>query len=390
MTRLHASGFEIGSVTAGVEVASAGGTACSAYTTTKRSGAYSLRALASTSFGWVEFSLPADGTGTNGQRRSRVYVQLVTAPSANTPIIEHSEGATSGWQVMLLTNGALRAIYKQDGTTAAGGDFGPLTVGQWYRVELYSNWDTNAGEIRVDGSTWVTASGTLGMGCNAIRVGIGTQGTNVTSGEVLFDDLAVNNASGSQQASWPGAGSIVHLPVDSAGDSAPSTGTFADIDEAVPPNTTDEITLSSTATTGYFNCVSSASAGIGASDAVTCVGIGGYVRGATATACNWIGRIKSQASGTAVSGSTRAIATTTHTAFSTTTAEKQHSLWQHVDPQAGGAWTPALLDTVQIGFGSSDVTPNPACSYLWACVEYVPSGAAASLRRYSLTLTGVG
>ncbi len=86
----------------------------------------------------------------------------------------------------------------------------------------------------------------------------------------------------------------------------------------------------------------------------------------------------SQASGTVVESAGVLMASASFVFHDDTilTPWRTYKVITMVDPQAGGAWTPALLDTTQVGFGNAaDVAPNPQCSWLWLAVEVVnPSG----------------
>ena len=134
---------------------------------------------------------------------------------------------------------------------------------------------------------------------------------------------------------------------------------------------------------------SSATAGINSYDTITLVQVG--VRSALAvagsSALNL--RIKSQVNGTTLAGPSFAPALAWSTNGLGSNIPTGYKLSTTTDPQTGGAWTPALLDTMQIGAKATDAVPNVGVSSLWALVEYVPGTSPSGAAKWLVNLKGM-
>lgn len=407
MARLHSVGFELaGTVAAtptGYEIhdVSANVTPLSIQTTTKRSGSYALRCGGSgqplvsgaQSYARIRFQ---NAVG-SGPFYVRTYVYFATFPSAANQFIALASGSVA-LRVSIDNSGVLRLI-DEDGAvaTAASG----LSTGVWYRLEIEFD-ITGAGAtdilkvyidgVEVVGSTTRDIVSTI----NFVMLGGNIDAEAQTTGEWYFDDVAINDSSGTAQTSFPGDGKIVHLWPDGDGDadtlvtrsSGATTPTGTDrganwqqlgsaFDKPSPNDATDFLLLTATTSEVLVACESAATGGIGASDTISLVSVGGRIRGATTSGANWIPRIMSQSAGTKTSGTTVALASATFSTNDDTTNTYQYQLTSYLDPQAGGPWTPSLIDSMQIGAATTDGNPDTLVSALWALVEYVPVVAGA-------------
>jgi hypothetical protein len=414
MARLHSVGFELaGTVAAsptGYEIGdpSADVTPLSIQTTTKRSGSYALRCGGSgqplvtvtPAYTRVRFV----STSAAGPFFVRAYVYFATFPSAENRFLGLmvAGGATTPVRISIDNTGTL---FLRDEDGLIGSAASPLSTGVWYRLELEYDGSglagTNVVRLYVDGSEVVgSATRAVGALMNAWGMGGNMASEANTTGEWYFDDVAINNNAGSVQNTLPGAGKIVHCWPDGDGDadtlvtrsSGATTPTGTDrganwqqlgaaFDKPSPNDATDFLLLTATTSEVLVACESSATAGIGASDTVTLVQVGGRIRGVSTSAGNWIPRVMSQSAGTKVAGDTVAIASTTFNSHDDTLGDQQYKLTCYVDPQAGGAWTPALIDSMQIGGATTDGNPDTLITLLWALVEYVPVVAAPFLAR---------
>lgn len=402
MARLHSVGFELaGTVAAtptGYEIhdVSADVTPLSIQTTTKRSGSYALRCGGSgqplvsgtQSYARIRFVNAA----TTGPYYPRIYVYFATFPSAANEFV-HLQGGSVVCRVSIDNSGVLR-LHDEDGLIGAAGS--GLSTGVWYRVEIEWNATgvgaTDTVKLYVDGSVVVSATNRdIVNTANFLALGGNMASEAQTTGEWYFDDVAINDSSGSAQTSFPGDGKIVHLWPDGDGDAdtlvtrsgAGTTPTGTDrganwqqlgnaFDKPSPNDGTDFLLLTATTSEVLVACESASTGGIGASDTIKLVSVGGRIRGVTTSGANWIPKLMSQSAGTKLSGTTVALASVTWSTNDDTTNTYQYQLTSYVDTQAGGPWTPALIDTMQIGAATTDGNPDTLVSALWALVEYVP------------------
>jgi hypothetical protein len=155
---------------------------------------------------------------------------------------------------------------------------------------------------------------------------------------------------------------------------------YGQVDEVTPNDATDYYILDADNDILDVGVENSSVAGIGASDAITLVQVGTRDTNGGGTTSNRNARLKSQASGTVLSGPNNSLNSSTWwtNARTSTNGVAPYPITSYVDPQAGGAWTPALLDAMQVGIRASDATPDIWVSTLWALVEYVPAVGGGS------------
>lgn len=388
MARLWSSGFELQSAVAGVEWTAI--TSGTIDTTTKRSGAACGKndgGVAPT--GGFEFDFAA--AAGNGPYFFRACFRLSSLPGAGRTSIMMlaSTGGFNGTTLIFVDVDNTGKLWLSDingdiGGTAAGA----ITTGVYYRIELKVDRTPASGshvvEAKLDGTVYATSNTrTLAAGVMALNVGTGFQ--NGASGAVIFiDDVAINDSTGAAQNGYPGDGKIVHLHPDSAGDNAAwaagvgGTANWNRVSEVTPDDATtyNQVTVAGNQIDDH-NCGFASNAGIGANDTITLVQVG--IRGGangTSTPRDVTARIKSQAAGTVLAGSVLSLSVNGW-ATNGITAPKKYSLTSYTDPQAGGAWTSALLDAMQIGYQKNTSNANATrVSTVWALVEYVPAAAA--------------
>lgn len=358
-------------------------------TTIKRSGLASCRSINATdgqSTFRVQFSLNTVST----DLYFRFYLYITTMPAENNSIFEvFDQGIDTEGNLTLNTNGTL--TWEDDDSTDVGTGATVLTTGQWYRIEV--NYDAGANiEVLVDGSSQFSLGANDGDGIDTFLVGMCSPGANSCggdnsgTGDWYFDDLAVNNTSGTLQNSYPGAGSIVHMQPDSAGDgNGCSAGSVVSVDEVTPDDNTTFCNLD--ADTGGdildVNTESASAAGIDSYDTITLVHVGIREAKVSAASATWNVRVKSAAGGTTSAGTNIA---GSNTAYATngpvyTFFPREYSLVSYTDPTTGVAWTPTgtnSLDNMQIGANAVDGNPDVKVSTLWALVEYLDGNAPAS------------
>lgn len=386
MARLWSSGFELQTLTDFVEFTDGGGASCSINTTTKRSGAASLRVNTSSSSDYVQNKIRASGTSA---LYFRFYLRIATAPSADTTIgVLTNDAVSSSISLILKTDRTLQhSYYDGADTTNVGSPSSALSLNTWYRIEISYDDATggNPTTARLDGVQFASGN-SIDVGVTTLWVGV----VDSATADLYFDDIAINDSSGSTQTSFPGAGSIVHMQPDSAGDNNnASSGDYSSVDEVTPDNSTTIAVLNDDNDILDVNMETSSNAGIGASDTITLVQVGSRDAAASAAEESFKLRIKSQSSGTLLQSGTITHNDTTYK----TVGQGEGGFWgyqltSYTDPQAGGAWTTSLLDTAQIGIQAIDATPDINVTTLWALVEYVPNVAGTTGKEDWPILTG--
>jgi len=390
VARLWSSGFELQTNTNGIEAQRFNGTT-SIDTTTKRAGTASLRCNPTAGVGDVALQAVNASTGTE-HVFIRGYFYIATMPSATTTILAWADNnsTTSGFYgVHLKTDGTL--FIGASGATSGGTPSSALSTGRWYRIEMEydDSADTLKGYLNGTNFSGTLTGQNLGGGAFA-RWGV----LQTCTADIYVDDVAVNDASGSAQNGLPGEGYIVHLKPDSAGDNTGWTTTVGGtanwnrVSEAPPNDATsyNATTASGTTTIDDFNMTSTASVGITSTDTIKLVQVGARIGSNATTAASMKYRVKSQASGTVLEGASVSCALNGWTTHDNTLWTYQ--LTSYTDPQAGGAWTPTLLDNAQIGY-RTDVsqTTTRRVTTIWALVEFTKNYTQSNTESIGVTDT---
>lgn len=379
MARQWTCGFESQTLTAGQEVEVVNGSPAIS-SAVKDAGAASMRCNPTAAVSGIAQTIYS-AADPAAHILMRAYIRVDTAPSAVVGIMSWADNTTGTSSFIGLRMNTNRTLIGGGSSVTTGTASAALNIGQWYRVETDYNDSTDTLGCYLDGVLWTTVSAVDLAGGNIARFGL----LQAVTADIYYDDCAVNDASGSAQTGLPGAGSVVHLRPNSAGDnngfatavggSAGAANNFTRVNEVTPDDATsyNETTATGTTTTDDFGCVDSAAAGINGGDAVTLVQVGCRVGSNAVTTASLVTRIKSQASGTVLESASIPVNVNGWTT-NTTTLPKTPKLTSYTDPQAGGVWTPALLDSMQIGYRSNvSQTTSRRVSALWATVEYVPT-----------------
>lgn len=386
-TRMYSSGFENNNST---EQGDSGASYGSFNTGTVRSGTYSNRHTGFASGTPQHTGQQYSAANSDSQYFLRFYFRVATSPSAENRIaaFANTTPAYLAWITIDASN-VLR-LYDEDGQITGTTT---LTANTWYRIEMriYRPASNHTVEAEVDGTVFATDSTrALSSGTSRFRLGANLGSEAQTTGDWFFDDVALNNTAGSAQTGYPGDGKIVHLRPNAAGDNAmgsrggsDSGSDYGQVDEVTPNDATDYYVLDANNDILDVNLQPSSTPGIGSSDTITLVQVGSKSRPATAASMTVNLRIKSQASGTVLSGSSEAHNDTGWKYHGKDALPRIYGLTSYTDPQAGGAWTASLLDTTQIGAIATDADPDYWVTSLWALVEYVP--AVAGSRRIIIT-----
>ncbi|KKW13399.1 MAG: LPXTG-motif cell wall anchor domain protein [Candidatus Gottesmanbacteria bacterium GW2011_GWB1_49_7] len=389
MARLAIVGAELNTTSSGVEwTARVASGWPSISSTIKRSGAYSVQinSLVSATPKWVASQYAGGGTG---PWFARVYIRPDTLPSAENTIVALNDGPNVTTPIIWVTldnTGVLR-LYDEDG--AIGSASSALTTGSFEnRIELQTNASGGAGACIVrcllNGTEFAGSSTrSLSAGTNAIVIGGNLLSEAQTQGEWYFDDLAINNNSGSFQNSYPGAGNVVALRPNTTGDNAAfarggtdSGANWSQTDEINPNDATDYVSSGTLNHIDDYNCEASP-ADVDTVNVVA-VGVRHTLSSATGSDPLFVTRIKASAGGTVEESATHFVNNTTWYSNSEPTFAANSRLVLYDLPGASTtAWTKSDLDAMQIGVRISTGDADAAwVSTLWALVDYVPSGVS--------------
>jgi hypothetical protein len=378
VARLWSCGFELGSLA--IELAGPGNATIEG--TTKRSGDYSCKigtlVSATTQHVVHTFASPAG----NGPYYARAYFRFATLPSAENTCMALLSATTIVARITIGSGGAL-TLYDEDGQIGSASS--ALSTNTWYRIEMALD-ATGAGAtdtVRgyLDGAEFAgSATRNLSTGVDVIRVGGNLNAEAQTQGEWYIDDLAINDSTvGGGHTGLPGAGGIRHMQPDGAGDDAAGTGTFADIDDVPPDDATSFIVVAGgVGNRANYAFESWANAGGAADDVITLVSVGTRQTAASAVAAQWSCELKSQSAGTLDTGAGKSHDDTTWRTNGDANP-RNYDLTSYVDPQGGGAWTPALLNTAIAGVIRNDASPDLHVSALWLLVEFTPAVAGSDV-----------
>lgn len=389
MARLWSTGFEANSTTAWHEFTSIVGSP-TIQTSVVRSGTYALRANPTAAAHYITHAYKNFSDSAAGYFRA--YIRIATAPSAATMIMGQ---ATNGTGIRLNTDRTL-TLMKAD-STALGSNSAALALNTWYRVEY--QFQTSATiDGRLDGVSFASGTNSSAGSLDSFFCGIIT----ATTADVYFDDLAINDTTGSNQNSFPGSGKIVHLYPNASGNSntllksgggAGSTTNYQDMDEITPDDGTSYLKTTVTGDNDKndtYNVESSSAKGIGSGDTVNLVVA--RVRHYLGYSNNWTGvvaRIRYNSTNTDSGITEASTASTWYTFRQATSGTPVRGTELHTTYVApgGGSWTPTILDTTEVGVVSKVNTFNSEnrFSQAYLLVDYTPSTIITTTK----TQTGV-
>ena len=370
MGRLFTSGFELQSLTAGMEFEAFNATYLSIDTGTYRSGAASLLSnVTSTGNSYASYTMPTVAAGRTYY--GRCYIKVDTLPGIDCSIIGFGLSVGSyGLDVRLETGGTL-ALYVSG--AKVGSSSGAINDGNWHRVEISYTYTGGACTARLNGVEFST--GTLAsQAFTVFTVGAAFWSSN-TTGKWWFDDLALNDEQGSYQNSFPGDGKVICIRPNGAGESASwlraGTDSGANWSQCnnIPPN--DATSYVRTTTLNALDMYACTDSGIGASDVVNVVAVGGRMCRSAATCPSFKFRIVKTGGGT--QSLSAAIVPNSATWRTNANAVPRTSpITLYLDPDSA-AWTQTTLDSMQIGVVMTvNQTPYVWISSVWAMVDYTP------------------
>lgn len=226
MARLLTTGFELNATAGGSNFpdGSINSSTPTIVTSPVRTGTYALQCDRSVGIEIWQLTGPT-GIVNGTTYFMRAYVRFVTLPDADDYILgQGSSGATRSG-IGFTTSGGVNHLVLRTGTIAsyepAAATDTEVKTGIWYLVEYSFKYDTGALDdftFRLNGVTVVTQTGLNITDSPSALCYLGFM-NGATLGTVVFDDVAINDSSGSDQNSWPGEGRVALLkPIsDNAG-----------------------------------------------------------------------------------------------------------------------------------------------------------------------------
>lgn len=338
----------------------------------------------------------------------RVYIYIVTLPSAANSIIQVSASTSLG--------STLRATIKlnSDGTLTLFGAGGlqigsassALSVNTWYCVEIHTDTINATGSRTIaarlapdDGTTpsvFATSSAETMGTCSSFVIGGNLGSEAQTTGEWWFDDIAINNsAAGGTQTSYPGQGNVwegwptgagdVNTFATQTGGTAGSGNNYTRVNEKPPDDAT---TLNGSNTLNQEDLFVMDVSGVPATATINTVAVGGRVRNNTADAVTALKfELEKAASGT-IAQSSAVIPNTTGFNSLDISSPRNYLLMLYQDPDAVN-WNPATW-APQAGYKiTTGGTNRVEVTNLWISVDYTPAVAATATPRLR-SLLGVG
>ena len=373
MSRLWSSGFELN--TLGSEVEGIFNTGLGQIGTgTVRSGTYAYESDLPQAYINYQFAASAQ----TAPFFIRAYIRIATLPNAQDRIIIAGSSGLLRIGIRMNTDGTLE-LWNEEDSAQIGSDSSALSTNTWYRIELKVDTTTISStsvEARIDGSSF--ASGTANLAAGILNFWIGKFNANVT-GFLYYDDIAINDSTGSFQNSWPGEGEIIHLRPDEDGDNdAWGLNGFQQVDEITPDNATTAIQTNGLDDISEFTLAATPAA-LASDDTINCVQVGVRFRQDVTTGNDptIALRIKSAPAGT-VEESSAITCTTTTWGTNAVAAPRNYALTLYDLPGASTtAWTKADLDTAQIGvrLTNEPTDAEPQVSTMWLLVDHKPAGA---------------
>lgn len=380
--RLDTIGVEMNNTTADVEFSLNGifsAAADGATTTNPHSGTYALKfnEQGGAQFSWMAYKYRSAASAASTTVRAYIYLQTVYAATQEIlTLANESPGA-----LYSLKLNASNQLCMFDSVPTQIGSCTAITTGTYHYVELATN---GAGtEIgRLDGVTFAQSAGVTGGAIS--RVYFGCAFANSCKSDTWYDDMAIDDGTGSNQNFFPGAGNELLFFPNGDGDAHTwhqGTGKFP-IGTANNFNFVDQFPIatgqtgrwlvaSTTADNDFYAVIASSTVPAGSTINTVQV-ISRHARGA-ATPGAFKVQIKKTTGGTIAQGT--AVTPVAATSTNAAAAPFNPGLTEDLDPD-GSAWTATTIASMQIG--AADTTAGAGAIHLsgiYAYVDFVPGAA---------------
>ena len=299
----------------------------------------------------------------------RVYIRFTTLP-----------GDTMIFCILGASTGGSQTAYcrlNTDGTVTFGADSpggGDITTTKvlstttWYKFELLADienaLDTTV-RLKIDGADQGAVNGSFTNGINRLSLLATSLVAPIT---MDFDDIAINDSTGSHQNTYPPEAQIIALSPGSAGElsqwTSSSGSALADIDE-LPPLLTDYLSSPGN-NQKFFFTVQKPRAGA----RVHMVEVGCQFSGTAGSGNARFVLTAQTANGGSVASSANILPTNTTVLVNALAVPYNSPLVMYTDP-SGTPWTPATLKSLQIGAATTNlVVNNDSRIYaIWALAE---------------------
>lgn len=252
MSRIYTRGFELNTNTTGIEWDSTSGTP-TIQTTTVRTGTYAGEIPSLTSGTAKFWNLQFNTGDVSTAHWVRFYFRVHTSPNVNTTIFQYGNDAGSAQPVNVVLTTANQLQILNNLGVQVGSNSSTLNADQWYRVEV--RYDPSGGatatiiEAQIDGVDFVNSPiVSLATAVDNVSFGGNLKGETATTLDIFFDDIAINDGSGSFQNGYPGAGAVVRAAPNAAGDvntfatqtggTAGAANNFTRVNEVTPDGAT--------------------------------------------------------------------------------------------------------------------------------------------------------
>lgn len=226
MARTWITGFELG----GDECYQEQGTY---QTTYARSGTYGLRFSLQAQN--QQYARRAAGSFANVALSARFYIRLLALPSTTNTFFQLIDTTPTAFDRLRLDSSGYLIV--TDGTNSASSNRALSVDGLWHRIEFDCGWNAGAGRrVFVDGSEWAST----GLGAATVKTGIAFGWIDTNPGDIVFDDLVLDDASFSTSGSPSDSQVSLLLPVSDSsigtwtGGAGGTTSVFQGIDN-IPP-----------------------------------------------------------------------------------------------------------------------------------------------------------
>jgi len=324
----------------------------------------------------------------NGPFFFRIYINIATLPSAENRIIALVNGSavnsTPGAYITLDSTGHLK-LYADSG--AVGSVSSALSLNTQYCIEIKYDKSQAGGsqilEARLDSVVFATSSAlTFTNQIQSLVWGGNLNAEAQTTGVWYFDDIAINDNTGSYQNSYPGSGKIVHTQPNGAGDntnwaiagSSPAATNWQSVSEISPDDgvTTVQIKTPSNKADDYTVAPITA---IDTIDTINTVAVGGRFAAASAGAGNasFCYRLKAVTGGTVDENTPFVPDSTSYETNAHSTTLVGYQLVDYVKPGTSTPWSKGDLTAAQIGVREVVLNSNFCIiSTLWMSVDYTP------------------
>lgn len=337
-------------------------------------GAYAMRCNTSASSAFVRQSVYTTDTAADGY--IRFYYRVAAYPSVDSDIVRFvSAGPTTLARIRITSTGTLKLLDANP--TQIGSASSALSLNTWYRIEMRMNGTAGTGtiEAKIDGAA-AFASGTGSTGSwSQFTLGHPTTGTQ----DGYFDDFAINDASGSDQNSYPGPsdGLIVLRPnADTATvqwTTQSGTDHYAMVDDPASSGLDGDATYVSSNTANQIDMYEVDAWTPGAIQSAV-VAARGSVKNQTATDATTAARLRiAKAAGGTVSESANIIPNSTSYRSTHPGVANLNGLILYKDPD-GADWTSTTLGTANVGVKLITAGTNAIrFSAVWMSVDYLLS-----------------